>query len=80
MSNASLKSNNFYYEILVESHLDKHWLRLFEGLEMIHLPEGQTLLSGYLPDQAALHAVLSRIRDLGVSLLNVSRKTEGKGA
>lgn len=59
------------YEIKVKGHLDNRWAQRFEGLAMTLLPGGETLLSGPLPDQAALHSVLSRIRDLGVPLLLV---------
>ena len=58
------------YEIRVAGHLSATWAARFEGLSMRHEPEGQTVLSGLL-DQAALHGVLAKIRDLGLKLTSV---------
>jgi hypothetical protein len=60
------------YEIRVAGHLSANWAARFEGLSMRHEPEGETVLSGRL-DQAALHGVLMRIRDLGLNLISVNR-------
>jgi len=60
------------YEIRVAGHLSENWAARFEGLSMRHEPEGETALSGML-DQAALHGVLVRIRDLGLNLISVNR-------
>jgi hypothetical protein len=60
------------YEIRVAGHLSENWAGRFEGLSMRHEPEGKTALSGSL-DQAALHGVLMRIRDLGLNLISVNR-------
>ena len=60
------------YEILVAGHLSENWATRFEGLSMRHEPEGETVLSGML-DQAALHGVLTKIRDLGLNLISVNR-------
>ena len=59
------------YEIKVAGHLNANWAARFEGLSMVQLPEGETVLSGLL-DQAALHGVLARIRDLGLRLISVN--------
>jgi len=61
------------YQIIIEGHLDERWLRWFEGLDVTPLPEGETLISGEM-DQAALHGILNRIRDLGMELISVQRK------
>jgi hypothetical protein len=60
------------YEIRVAGHLSANWAARFEGLSMRQEPEGETVLSGSL-DQAALHGVLVRIRDLGLNLISVNR-------
>ncbi|MFC1921722.1 hypothetical protein ACFLY4_00395 [Chloroflexota bacterium] len=60
------------YEIRVEGHLSENWAVRFEGMSMRHEPEGETVLSGKL-DQAALHGILARIRDLGLKLISVNR-------
>lgn len=59
------------YEIRVASHLSANWAARFEGLSMRHEPEGETALSGML-DQAALHGVFVKIRDLGLYLISVN--------
>ncbi len=60
------------YEIRVAGHLSANWAARFEGLSMRHEPEGETVLSGIL-DQAAMHGVLVKIRDLGLNLISVNR-------
>jgi len=59
------------YEIRVASHLSASWTARFEGLSMRHEPEGETVLSGML-DQAALHGVFVKIRNLGLYLISVN--------
>lgn len=59
------------YEIRVAGHLSTNWAVRFEGLSMRHDPEGETVLSGML-DQAAMHGVLVKIRDLGLNLISVN--------
>ncbi len=61
------------YEIRVKGHLDSRWSAWFEGLTITNLPHGETLLSGALADQAALHGVLMKVRDLGLPLLAVNQ-------
>jgi hypothetical protein len=60
------------YEIRVAGHLSANWTARFEGLSMRHEPEGETVLSGML-DQAAMHGVFMKIRDLGLTLISVNR-------
>ncbi len=62
-----------YYEIKVKSHLDQRWLDWFLGLQLTYLEGDKTLLSGLLLDQAALHGLLERIRDLNLTLISVNR-------
>lgn len=59
------------YEIRFRGHLGSYRSQMFEGFEMVQEPGGETVLTGPVIDQSALHGVLSRIRDLGVPLLSV---------
>ena len=61
-----------YYEIKIKGHLDEHWSDSFADLKLTHLEGDGTLLSGTLPDQAALHGLLERIRDLNLTLISVT--------
>ena len=61
------------YQIRVKGHLDEHWSDWLEGLSLTHLESGETLLSGPLADQAALHGVLHKLENLGVPLIAVCR-------
>ncbi|HLO16605.1 MAG TPA: hypothetical protein VK206_17360 [Anaerolineales bacterium] len=61
-----------YYEIRIKGHLDRHWSESFADLKFTYLDGDMTLLSGLLPDQAAIHGLLERIRDLNLTLLSVS--------
>jgi hypothetical protein len=68
------------YEIRFSGHLDGTRAQMFEGLEMTQEPSGETVLTGPVLDQAALHGVLSRIRDLGLPLLSVNKLSQdGEG-
>jgi len=61
------------YEIRIKGHLDERWADWFEGLTFTLVRDGTTLLDGPLTDQAALHGVLNRIRDLGLPIISVQR-------
>jgi len=60
------------YHIRVKGHLDDHWSDWFGGLTITNQANGEAVLAGPLADQAALHGVLIRIRDLGLPLLAVT--------
>ena len=61
------------YRIRVRGHLDDHWSDWLEGLVIERQADGTTVLVGPVVDQAALHGVLARIRDLALPLLSVDR-------
>jgi hypothetical protein len=61
------------YEIKVKGHLDQSWSSWLDGLTIETQAHGETLLNGPVRDQAALHGLLNKIRDLGLLLLSVER-------
>jgi hypothetical protein len=61
------------YSIRVKGHLDKARSGWFDGLTISHTTDGETILFGSIVDQAALHGLLAKIRDLGLNLLEVKR-------
>jgi hypothetical protein len=67
------------YRIRVHGHIDDRWSDWFDGLTIERQADGTTLMAGTIADQAALHGVLARIRDLGLPLLDVSRLTDTAG-
>lgn len=66
-----------HYEIRVHGVLDRHWSSWFEGLQVSCDAAGQTLIAGPVVDQAALHGLLAKVRDLGLPLLSVQRISQG---
>jgi hypothetical protein len=65
------------YRIRVKGHLDQTWSEWFEGLAIANLAHGEAELVGPIADQAALHGVLTRVRDLGLPLISVRQVREG---
>jgi hypothetical protein len=59
------------YQIRLKGHLGRHWTDWFDGLTITLEDNGETLLTGPVPDQAALHGLLKKVRDLGMPLLSV---------
>jgi hypothetical protein len=67
-----------FYQITVKGHLDNRWADWFEGLTITLEDNGETLLTGPVVDQAALHGLLRKVRDLGMPLLSVTRVRPGQ--
>ena len=61
------------WEIRIRGHLHARWVDWFDGLAFSHMPDGTTVLRGPVADQAALHGLLSKVRDLGLPLVSVAR-------
>ena len=66
-------SEPMVYQIRVTGHLGSEWIDWFDGLSITLQDNGETLLSGPVVDQAALHGLLRKVRDLGLPLLSVIR-------
>jgi hypothetical protein len=62
-----------HYELRVTGVLDSAWSAWFDGLQVTSDQRGQTIIAGPVADQAALHGLLAKIRDLGLELLEVRR-------
>ena len=61
------------YEIQLQEYLDNRWSNRFEEFTLSYEEDGTTLLTGPVPDQAALHGLLIKVRDLGLTLLALAR-------
>ena len=61
------------YQIRIEGHLGPRWTDWFGGLSITQEDDGETLLSGLVVDQAALHGLLRKVRDLGMPLISAIR-------
>jgi hypothetical protein len=70
-------SQPMIYHIRIKGHLGHQWTDWFEGLTITLEDNGETLLTGPVIDQAALHGLLKRVRDLGMPLLSVNRVEPG---
>jgi hypothetical protein len=67
------------YEIRLQGHLDSRWAERLQGLAIAIESDGTTTLTGALADQAALHGLLTRIRDLGVPIVSIRRLSPEEG-
>jgi len=65
-------SQPMVYQIKIRGHLDHQWTDWFDGLTIALEDNGNTLLTGLVPDQAALHGLLKKVRDLGMPLLSIT--------
>ena len=61
------------YEIRLKGHLDTRWAAWFDGLSLTHQGDGTTVIHGQVADQAALHGLLHKVRDVGLPLVSVIR-------
>jgi hypothetical protein len=62
-----------WYEIRLKGHLDSRWAAWFDGLGLTHQSDGTTIISGLVADQAALHGLLQKVRDIGLPLVSVTQ-------
>ena len=65
-----------YYEITIKGHIADYWSSTFGGLIIARLPNGKTKLSGEVIDQPQLHGLLSRIRDMGLTLIELKQQAK----
>ena len=66
------RSEDGRYEIRLRGHLETRWAAWFEGMTLSHERDGSTVLSGPVVDQAALHGLLQKVRDIGLPLVSVT--------
>ena len=66
------------YQIRIRGHLGRQWMSWFEGMSIVPEEDGHTLLTGPVVDQAALHGILKKVRDLGMPLIWVIRIEPGQ--
>ncbi len=71
-------SQPMVYQIRLEEHIDRQWTDWFEGLAITLEDNSDTLLTGQVVDQAALHGLLKKVRDLGLTLVSVIRVGPGQ--
>ncbi len=78
INSGSEKAQPLVYQIRIKGHLGRQWTDWFGGLTITLEDNGDTLLTGPVVDQAALHGLLKKVRDLGMPLLSVIRVTPGQ--
>jgi hypothetical protein len=61
------------YEIRLKGHPGSRWAAWFDGFGLTHQSDGTTIISGLVADQAALHGLLQKVRDIGLPLISVTR-------
>ena len=66
------------YEIRLKGHLDSRWAAWFDGLSLTNSSDGTTIICGPVTDQAALHGLLQKVRDLGLPLVSVTQVEPGQ--
>lgn len=78
MSQPPASNRPVVYEIRISGHLPRQWADWFEGLTITLEEDGDTLLTGQVIDQAALHGVLKKVRDVGLPLVSVRPLAPGQ--
>ena len=68
-----------HYEFRIAGHLDDHWSAWLDGLTLTREADGTTTLRGAVADQARLHGLLAKLRDLGATLISVQAIVSGSG-
>lgn len=63
------------YAIRVRGRLEAHWSAWFDGLDVVSTDDGTTTIRGAVPDQAALHGLLQKVRDVGLPIVSVTQVT-----
>lgn len=71
-------NEHIHYLIKIKDQLDTRWRDWFDGLAIILTEDGNTILSGVIVDQSALHSVLKKIRDLGLTIISVNQQEKGE--
>jgi hypothetical protein len=69
------EQNKMFFEIKVKEHLDNSWEELFEGMNITSNGKSTTI-SGFVTDQSALHGLLNKVRDWGLTLISVGQKNQ----
>ena len=78
INSGSEKAQPLVYQIRIKGHLGRQWTDWFGGLTITLEDNGDTLLTGPVVDQAALHGLLKKVRDVGMPLLSVSPMKPGQ--
>ncbi len=71
------RSEQAVYQLRVKGHLSADWSAWFDGMTIAQDADGETLITGPVADQAALHGLLRKVRDLGLTLLTLSSSERG---
>jgi hypothetical protein len=79
-SSGARTADHCQYEIRVKGHLEARWKAWFDGLSITNEDDGTTVIHGPVVDQAALHGVLQKLRDVGVHLISVTEAPAGAPA
>ena len=74
------KNGQDWYEIEVEGHMSPGWFDWLEGWEITPLMSGNTLISGWVTDQPALHGIFARIRDMNVKIISLNKSAHPQSA